>query len=332
MPKDKLTLHLSKHWLGASLGSLFIGKYVSKEIKQQAKSIALEIRDSAITIVSSTEWLDESTRQKAMNKIRSIYFGVAYPSVIKKDKYTQLHPEQMIKNILLLSELDFKDEMKKINTELHSDEWEDDVFAVNAYYYNEGNRLILPAGTLRWPFFDTRASDGWNFGGLGCAIGHEISHAFDEDGKDFDEHGNKNVWWSRGEQVKYHKKTKALIELYNRTIHSGQHVNGVLTLSENIADLCGVSIALGALKRRLKGMPSHIAKKELCDFFTSYAVSWRTKEKKEKVAQSLIIDVHAPPSVRVNNIVCQFQEWYDCFDIQPGDHLYKDPTERIRIF
>jgi putative endopeptidase len=134
--------------------------------------------------------------------------------------------------------------------------------------------------------------------------------------------------------MRYHKKTKALIELYNRTLYFEHHINGVLTLSENIADLGGVQIALNALNKRLSARKASEKerKEQLCDFFHSYAVSWRTKEKKEKAMQSLFMDVHAPPPARVNNIVRQFDEWYECYNVQPGDKLYIDPSERIRIF
>lgn len=334
LPQHLLALHLAKQWLGGSLGSAFIDNYVPPIVKRNAYSVAKEIKEAAIEVAGSTQWLEASTRKKASEKVKSIYLGIAYPKIIKKDIKTKLYKEKIITNILHLGEIDFQDEIKKIGKKLHADEWDDDVFAVNAYYYNEGNRLILPAGILKWPFFHPNASDGWNFGGIGATIGHEISHAFDNDGKDYDEHGNRNPWWSQKEEERYQKKTSALINLYNKTSYFGHHLNGVLTLSENIADLGGLHIALSALKNRLskrKVTPSEY-KKELCDFFTSFAVSWRTKEKKQKAFQSLFMDVHAPPPSRVNNIVSQFDEWYECFDVKVEDKLYKDPIERIRIF
>ena len=195
MPQHRLALHLTEQWLSASLGSVFIERFVPPIIKIQALSIAKEIQHAAIELVSQTSWLELTTRGIAARKVKSMYLGIAYPAIIDKDKKTELHPEQMLKNILLLSELDFNEEMSKMNTTLQRDKWEDAVFAVNAYYYNEANRLILPAGILRWPFFHPAASDGWNFGGLGSTIGHEISHAFDNGGQEYDEQGNKNPWW-----------------------------------------------------------------------------------------------------------------------------------------
>jgi putative endopeptidase len=334
LPQKRLALRLAQQWLSASLGSEFIKRSVSPSIKENAMSIAKEIKAVAAKRIGDVDWLEKVTKEKAALKIKNIYLGVAYPSEINKDKHTLLNPERLVENVIKLSYLDFKDEFAKVNTTLDRVQWDDPVFAVNAFYYNEGNRLILPAGILRWPFFHPSASDGWNFGGIGATIGHEICHAFDNDGKEYDEFGNKNPWWSKKEQMAYREKAKQIIELYNRSLYFGQHLSGLLTLSENIADLGGVAIALAALKHRLelRGVSPEVKRKEICDFFTSFAVSWRTKEKKEKALQSLFMDVHAPPSVRVNNIVSQFDDWYECFDIKPGNELYKSPENRIRIF
>jgi len=334
VPQQRLALHLTEKWLSSSLGELFIHSYVPHSVKLHVLEIAREIRRVASEVVASTEWLHPITRKKAKIKVQSLYLSVAYPSTFRKDKGIVLHPEHLVQNIFTLAEADFVRELEKVNKQLDNSQWDDDVFAVNAYYYNEGNRLILPSGILRWPFFHVKASDGWNFGGLGATIGHEICHAFDEDGKEYDEYGNKNPWWSKQETGRFLEKTRALVQLFDKTLYFGQHINGALTSSENIADLAGLSIALNALKQRLqrKHVSPPVYGKELRDFFISYATSWRTKEKKQKAIQSIFMDVHAPPLARVNNIVCQFDDWYECFNVQPGDVLYKSPEERIRIF
>lgn len=334
LPQRILSLRLAKVWLTGSLGDAYIRGFVEKQTKTDALRIAEEIRAVAATRVSQIDWLDETTRTIAKKKIQNLYLGVGYPSRIEKDKKTTLDAERLIQNVFTLSELDFKDEMESINTTMRPEKWDDPVFAVNAFYYTEGNRLILPAGILRWPFFHPNASDGWNFGGLGATIGHEITHAFDVEGKDYDENGNLDPWWSSADMKRYKEKTQALIELYNKTIYFGHHLNGLLTLSENISDLGGLAIALAALKARLKkkSLSQAAYHREICAFFTSYAVSWRTKEKKEKALQALMMDVHAPPIARVNTIVSQFDDWYECYGIVPGDPLYKAPERRIRIF
>jgi predicted metalloendopeptidase len=333
-PQKRLALKLAQIWLSGSLGFSYVERYVSPDVKKDATALANEIKDMAAERIGLVDWLEVRTRKKAQKKIENIYLGVAYPGVIKKDKKTNLNPENLVENIIKLSNLDFDDEMKKINTKLIPAKWDDPVFSVNAYYYNDGNKLILPAGILKWPFFNNYASDGWNFGGIGATIGHEICHAFDNDGKEYDEFGKRETWWSDKEIAQYKKKAKALIQLFNKTEYFGHYLNGMLTLSENIADLGGVAISLAALKKRLKAkkISNEEYHREICDFFISFAISWRTKEKREKALQSLFMDVHAPPAARVNNIVSQFDEWYECFNIKPGDKLYISPEKRIHIF
>ena len=337
-PQEELALDMAQQWLTGPLGEVYVKKYINEELKEMATHIAEEIKNVAEKRVGSLDWLDPNTQEEAKKKIKAISLCVAYPkhmeSMNRKYKHVKILPETFIENIFHISEAEFLDEIKQTGKSLDRNYWDDPVFAVNAYYYNEGNRLILPSGILRWPFFDSKAGDGWNFGGIGSAIGHEMTHAFDIDGREYDHVGNKRNWWSAEDDKQYMKRTQALEKLYSNTEYFGKPLNGKLTLSENIADLGGLGIALAALKTRLdkKGIQGQKRKKEIQDFFKSFAVSWRTKEKKQKAIQSLFMDVHAPPPARVNNIVSQFDDWYECFDVQPGDKLYIDPKHRIQIF
>ena len=190
-----------------------------------------------------------------------------------------------------------------------------------------------------YPFFEVKEKQksigcgcGWNYGGLGAVIGHEMIHAFDEDGKNYNEKGFYKHWWSKKDLKHFHSFSKKLIELYSSSKVFDVSINGKKTLSENLADLGGVSIALEALKKEISSLNDYKKKEELKQFFISYAVSWRTKEEKQKVLQSLFMDVHAAPEFRVNNIVVQFDEWYYAFDIEVSNKLYVPPEERIRIF
>ena len=334
LPQHLVGLKMCKKWLSAPLGKKYIECCVHPELKRSAMGLANEILDTCIERLKTTEWLEQSTRLKAIKKVKNVFLGIAYPDQMPASPKVDLNPEEFIKNIFALGTSYFEDELKKANTILQPEKWEDAIFEVNAYYYNEGNRLIIPVGILNYPFYDIESSDGWNFGGIGATIGHEITHAFDMDGKDYDEHGNNAPWWSPQDNRNYSQKTKNIISLFNKTHYFGQSINGTLTLSENIADLGGMALALAALKARLgrKQISKEDYKKEICNFFISYAVSWRTKEKRKKAIQSLITDMHSPPQARVNNIVRQFDDWYDCFDIEPGNPLYTAPHERIRIF
>ena len=334
IPQKKLGLKACKQWLYVPLGKQYVSCCVPQELKADAMLIAKEIIEACLNRLQTVEWLDVTTRKKAIKKVSNIHLGIAYPSKFQESPKVILSPENFVKNIFSLGQAEFLRDLKRANTKLDVKKWDDSVFEVNAYYYNEGNRLVIPSGILRYPFFDINSSDGWNFGGIGATIGHEITHAFDMDGKDYDEFGNNKPWWSESDNDNYYEKTKSIIALYNKTKYFNQYINGNLTLSENIADLGGVALSLMALKARL--VQKQVSKKEyfreVCNFFISYAVSWRVKEKREKAIQSIITDMHAPPITRVNNIVRQFDDWYECFDVKPGNVLYTSPEDRIRIF
>jgi hypothetical protein len=214
--------------------------------------------------------------------------------------------------------------------------WEEGIYRVNAYYFNENNEIMIPYGTCIEPFYiNSKDSLCYNYGGLGSIIGHELCHGFDEEGKDYNEKGEKKSWWTRSDNTAYNHKTKDLIHLYSKQIVEGKHVDGEKTLSENIADLAGLGISLQALKDSMvmRGVVDmRDVKEEYKKFFISFATSWRTKYRHEKLKSSLGIDNHSPAFLRVNLVVSQFDEWYEAFDIHSDSKLYVAPMNRIRIF
>ena len=210
--------------------------------------------------------------------------------------------------------------------------WEEGVYRVNAYYFNENNEIMIPYGTMISPFYSVKASNAWTYGALGSIIGHEMCHGFDEDGKNYDAYGQRKKWWSRKDNIAYNHKTKALIELYSKQSVLGKKINGKKTLSENIADLGGLGISLQALKDNLEEKPLEERLSAYREFFIAYASSWRTKYRDEKLRHSLETDRHSPAFLRVNLIVSQFDEWYEAFGISKESDLYIEPEKRIRIF
>jgi putative endopeptidase len=212
--------------------------------------------------------------------------------------------------------------------------WDDVVYSTNAHYYTETNQMILPAGSFTWPFYHEAAPIGWNYGGLGAVISHEITHAFDMDGMKYSVIGEKKNWWTTTDLKKYKKIASRLVERFGKARVLGHPVNGSLTLDENISDLGGLAIALDALKMDLIRRKASVTqeKEAYRNFFLSYAVSWRVKDSPERALQRLFMDRHAPTPLRVNYVVNQFDEWYEIFEIQVADELYLPPEERIRIF
>jgi predicted metalloendopeptidase len=213
--------------------------------------------------------------------------------------------------------------------------WEEGVFRVNAYYYTTFNEIVFPFGILASPFYKKGANPSWNYGGIGATLGHELCHAFDDEGKEYDQYGMVRRWWTRKDIQRYHKRARDLETIYSSVEVLGKHLDGENTLSENIADVSGLSICLEALRANLRerGITCH---EDICKeyriFFISYATSWRTLYRTKKLRSSLATDVHSPPYVRVNKVVSQMDEWYEAFNITSESPLYIKPEDRIRFF
>lgn len=335
IPQKHLALFLCQQWLSVPLGKIYEDCCLDRSVLREAKHLAHIIQEAAINRIQKLDWLDSKTRKKAISKVKKVHFGIGIPEKWPKGfEGDGLVRDNLLQNILKLGEMRTLRDIELSKHKLDVQSWDDPVFAVNAYYYNEGNRLLIPAGILRKPFFDLEKSDGARLGGLGAVMGHELTHAFDVEGKDFDENGNAISWWSPGDNRAYNSRSKALVELFNSAKLKGHSVNGSLTLSENIADLGGLAIALEALHIILnkKKASESEKKRQYREFFISYAVSWRIKEKNAASLQGLIVDRHAPAMLRVNLVVSQFQEWYDVFDVTEQNNLYIPPENRIHIF
>lgn len=301
-----------------------------------ARNFVSKVRQSAIRRIATVDWLSERSRQLTQEKIKHMDLSVAEADSGAHYKVPDLSETDIISNMIELGKAWMA---RKVYYALHPEldlPVMDAVYEVNAHYYTSGNRLVIPGGMILWPFYDSKPDShlGWCYGGLGAVAGHEILHAFDEDGKNYNDKGVYGPWWTASDLAAYTKKTKALIRLISNTKFMGRYLNGKSTLSENIADLGGLAIALDALKQdiEVRRFSEADKKKALREFFLSYAVSWRTKERHKQSLYRLFTDVHAPAEVRVNKIVANFQDWYDIFDVQPGDALYIDPKSRISIF
>lgn len=314
---------------------LYVEEIVDPTIKPHVKEMIETILENGKQRLGTIEWLEPATREKAQEKIERMRFIVGYPDTFENHPIPSLTETNLLRNLLLLGDEQTKLEIAKLGHPItERKEWDDAVFVVNAYYYTQANEMVIPAGILQPPFYSPHQDIGLNYGGIGCILSHELTHAFDREGKEYDPQGFQKKWWTPQDNRNYNKQTKALIELYSKQKLYGFPVSGYKTLSENIADIGGMGIAIDTLHTILDSqkLTGDERKKAFYDFFTSYAISWRLKEKKKKRIQALITDKHAAPSLRVNLVVSQFQEWYDAFDIKPEDALYLPPEKRIRIF
>ena len=298
-----------------------------------------EIRKFASRLVESakhrllmTEWLKPATRAYAAKKVDKMAIETVRPDEWAPMPRCKLDSKNLLKNIFLLGEMNVQNMIERVGQKYKY--WEEGIYRVNAYYFNENNEMMIPYGTCLFPFYK-RGALGFSYGALGSIIGHEMCHGFDNDGKDYDFAGVKKKWWTPSDNREYHERTKSLIKLFSAQKVEGKHVDGERTLSENIADLGGVGISLHALKQELQEkniFEAERVKEEYKNFFISFATSWRTKYRHTKLKTSLGIDYHAPAFLRVNLVVPQFDEWYYAFDVKKGDALWIEPEERIRIF
>jgi len=289
------------------------------------------LKQAAVHRVNAVEWLSPETRTMAVKKLQQMRVQIAYPTAWRNARVS-LHPTTLLENIITLGEADTKRSLSELGHACSKENgvWEDGIFIVNAFYYADQNKMVIPLGILRSPFFDLKKSIGWNYGGIGCAIAHEMTHGFDEGGRMYDENGSWKNWWSSQDELHYHEQTKKLVKLFDKKAYKGGHVNGTLTLDENLADLGGMAIALQALEEDIKDKSKRIP--YLRDFFNAYAISWRLKDRSKKAKQALEIDRHAPPEFRVNLIVAQFSEFYEAFEVPEGSPMYIAPEHRIKLW
>lgn len=337
LPQHLLMLRVLQTFATQSLSRLFVHDHVPEAVKDDATVMVRRLKSATIRRIRGVPWMAESTKRIAVAKVKAMRFQVAYPS----DWYSEftgvtVDPERLLNNLIALNTRDTVRTIGTLGAGCGESDgtWDDGAFDVNAYYYPDKNQLTIPAGMLRPPFFDLRRSAAWNYGGIGCAIGHEITHGFDADGKNYDLRGSYKDWWLASDNSAYEKFSQGLVDMYEGEEYLGGKVDGRLTLSENIADIGGVAISLTALREYIaeKKMGKRERLDALQDFFTSYAVSWRNKDRPRKARQSLYLDVHSPAPFRVNLVVRQFKEFYEAFDIHEGDEGWIPEKERIQLW
>jgi putative endopeptidase len=316
-----------------TIGRLWVRDYCKPGLRSAVSRIVEHVRCAAIHNMHRVSWMSESTRVAAVTKLRAMDIQVCWPDPWEEpDIPGGISPDNYIENLLAVAAYTTDISIDQLRRGCQSplgNGWGKPVYEVNAYYYPAENRFLLPAAILRPPFYDSAKSRVWNYGAIGVTIGHELCHAFDADGREYDAKGNKRDWWTERDNREYKRKTRRIVRLFESRKYRGMNVNGSLTLVENIADLGGLDFSLAALAADLGRA---LTSAELREFFTAYAITWRSKDRKRKASQLILMDPHAPPSLRVNHIVRQFDEWYTAFGVPEDCPDYIPPSERIRFF
>lgn len=318
-----------------TLGKLWVREFCSPSLKRSIGSMVERIRAAAIRTMGRCSWMAPSTRAAAQRKLRAMDIEFGWPDTTKwktLETACSLSRTDMLGNIMAIAATATDQNIGLIRNGCRSplgDNWGRPVYEVNAFYYPDENRFLLPAAILRPPFYDPNKSVVWNYGGIGATIGHELCHAFDSEGRGYDERGDKRDWWTPGDDREYRRRAARVIRLYESRPYRGMEVDGELTLIENIADLGGLEFAMAGLRSALGREPTLAEKRE---FFTSYAISWRAKDRRRRAAELLATDFHSPPELRVNHAVRQMDEWYEAFGVSPDCEEYISPAQRIHFF
>ncbi|MDR3596173.1 M13 family metallopeptidase [Clostridium sp.] len=315
--------------MGMAIGKIYAKRYVSEKTKEDVESITKEIIEIYKNRINNLDWMSESTKKNAIDKLDKLTIKIGYPenwvdySTVNIKSYEE--GGSLFDNVMALRTFEQDRMFNRINKPVDKKKYTFEPQTVNAFYSATDNSITIPGGIIQGHFYDTNATKETNLGGIGAIIGHEISHAFDNTGAKYDADGNLNNWWSTKDYEEFTQKIKKVIDFYSQIeVAPGKNLDGNLTVGENIADIGGVSCLLDILNTMDK--PNYKA------FFESYAVTWRQLTTKEYADYALIVDNHSPNKVRVNAVLPQFQKFYDTYGITEKDGMYIKPENRVAIW
>jgi putative endopeptidase len=322
--------------LGEAVGREYVSRHFPPRSKEMMDELVANLLEAYRRSITELDWMSEETKQKAYLKLETFRPKIGYPDKFRDYSDLEISADSLVDNVLAATAYETDRELRKIGSPVDRDEWFMLPQTVNAYYNPGTNEICFPAGILQKPFFDADADPAENYGGIGAVIGHEVGHGFDDQGAQYDGLGNLNDWWTAEDKAAFEVKSKALIAQYDgfepRDL-PGEHVNGALTVGENIGDLGGLTIAHRAYLISLEGqeVPTRDGLTGTQRLFLSWAYVWRTKRRAELAQQFLTTDPHSPPEFRAN-IARNLEEFHEAFGTQPGDGLWLDPEDRVRIW
>jgi len=327
--KEDDAIDTVSYMMGMAVGKVYAERYVPKETKEDVEKITKEIVETYKKQIENLEWMSASTKKNAIDKLDKLNVKIGYPEEwIDYSKISVKSYEDggsLFENIVTLRISANDERYSRINQRVDKKK---DVFTpqtVNAFYSANENSIIIPGGIIQGHFYDPNKTREENLGGIGAIIGHEISHAFDNIGAQYDSNGNLNNWWSKKDYEQFTAKAEKIANFYSQIeVLPGSRINGYRTVGENIADIGGVSCLLDILDKM--DMPNYKA------FFESYATTWRQITTKEYAEYVLNLDVHSPNKFRVNGVLPQFQKFYDTYGITEKDGMYVKPADRIGIW
>ncbi|MEE1980004.1 M13 family metallopeptidase [Shewanella xiamenensis] len=332
--RDKRALSALDQYLGDAVGRAYAEHYFPASAKAEVSTMVDNIVSAFGKRVEKLEWMDPSTKKEALAKVATIAVGVGYPDKWRNYDAYAVSPTNAYANAINGEKVEYAHQLAKIGKPMDKGEWWMTPQVVNAVNLPVQNALNFPAGILQPPFFDAKADTAYNYGAIGAVIGHEISHSFDNNGAAFDSTGAMRNWWTPADFAQFAKQGEALAKQFDAYApFPDLHVNGKLTLGENIADVAGLAAALDAYHASLNGKPAPVIDGFTGDqrFFIGFAQTWATKMRDEALRARVATDGHAPGMYRALT-VRNLDAWYTAFDVKPGDKLYLAPEDRVKIW
>lgn len=332
--------------MGEAVGRFYVERHFPPAAKEAMDELVANLVLAYRESIEALEWMGEETKAKALDKLEKFTPKIGYPVKWRDYSALEISADDLVANVRATAEFEFNRELGKIGRPIDRDEWFMTPQTINAYYNPGFNEIVFPAAILQYPFFDAGRDAAANYGAIGAVIGHEIGHGFDDQGSKYDGDGRLTDWWTADDRAAFEERTKALIAQYDALVPAQlqtadasddePHVNGALTIGENIGDLGGLAIAW---KAYVLSQGGSVAQSPVIDgltpaqrFFLSWAQAWQMKGRDEEVVRLLAIDPHSPNEFRCNQIVRNIDEFYTGFGVTADDALWLDPAERVTIW
>jgi predicted metalloendopeptidase len=334
-PRWKRGLALVNAGIGEELGKLYTAKYFPPESKARAQQLVANLLAAFKQGIDHLDWMTADTKKQAQDKLSKFTPKIGYPDTWRDYSALAIDKGDLAGNLTRAQQFEYQRNLAKLGQPIDRGEWGLTPQTLDAYYNPELNEIVFPAAILQPPYFDPAADDAANYGSIGAVIGHEISHGFDDQGAQYDGDGNLRDWWTKEDHEKFAAKTKALVDEYNAFEPvAGYHVNGALTLGENIADNSGLAVAFKAYQIALAGKPAPVIDGLSGEqrFYMGFGQVWRAKMRDNAVIAQIKTDPHSMPEFRVMGVVINQPGWYEAFGVKEGDKMWHTPEQRVQIW
>ncbi len=332
-PRWKRAVAMLDGSLGEEIGRLYVKKYFPEPAKKRMQVLVKNLQSALKMRIENLAWMSDDTKHQALEKLNTFHAKIGYPDVWRDYSKLEIHDDSLYDNMIRVAKFEDRFWLDKIGQKKDPNIWFMNAHEINAYYDPSTNEICFPAGILQYPFFDMSADDAFNYGAIGAVIGHEMTHGFDDSGRQFDKDGNMRDWWTDADAKSFVARANVMRDFFNNIIVApGVHANGEFTLGENLADYGGVTVAYTAYMNFGNRTGDADGFSDVQRFFISYATNWAGNMRDDAVLKQTKTNEHSLERWRVNGILPHIDAWYDAFGVMPDDKMYVAPEKRVKIW